>query len=500
MERPAALFGREREWADLIGLAAAAQPRFRLGMVYGRRRFGKSFLLRRLVEQTGGLYHLALEQEARPALERFSAQVAQLMPVPAPLRFDDWHAALSYTLAQLGRGGTGPQVLVLDEYPYLRRASPELDSVLQALMDDAAGGRLTAQWSQPVTLIICGSAMSVMTDLLRGTSPLRGRVTLDLPLQTFDFRQARQFWGIADPAAAFAMHAIVGGAPGYRDLTAGVGVPERERDLLPWLAATVLNPSHALFREDEYLLREDPRVTKEATYYSLLGAIAAGATTPTEIAGRLGRRSTDIVHHLDVLVTAGFVTRDADLLVARNPTYRVADPIVRFHELVTRRHLALFEDRRAPEGWALAEETVRSRIVGPHFESLCRVWTARYASPETLGGPIGEVRQVQVNDPKARQRFEIDVVAATAATASRRARAIQVVGEAKGTAQPRGLGDLQRLDRRVELLRARHDVSIARSARRLLFSLHGFDEELRDAAARRVDVELVDLARLYQGD
>jgi AAA+ ATPase superfamily predicted ATPase len=500
VERPETLFDREREWADLVGLVTGQQPRLRLGMVYGRRRFGKSFLLRRLVERAGGLYHLALEQEAHPALERFAAAVAGLMPVPAPLRLDDWDTGLSYALDHLGHSGAGPQVIVLDEYPYLRRASPELDSVLQALVDRAAAGDLGAHWSNPVTIVICGSALSVMTELLSGTSPLRGRATLDMPLQTFDFRQAREFWGIRRPATAFIMHAIAGGAPGYRDLTGGIDVPERENDLLPWLAATVLNPSHALFREDEYLLREDPRVTKQSLYYSLLGAIAAGATAPKEIAGRMGRKSTDIVHHLDVLVTAGFVTRDADVLSRRSPTYRVADPIVRFHELVTRRHLGLLEDRRVSEAWALADDTYRSQIVGPHFEELCRAWTARYASSETLGDRIGEVGSVQVNAAKRRQRFELDVVATTYATQSRRAKTIQVIGEAKGAVKPRTLSDLERLDRCVELLVARPDVSVATSARRLVFSLAGFDDELRRAAARRDDVELVDIERLYDGD
>ena len=76
----------------------------------------------------------------------------------------------------------------------------------------------------------------------------------------------------------------------------------------------MLNPSHVMFREDEYLLREDPRVTDEATYYSLLQAVADGHSTPTKIAGALARTSNDISHHLQVMTTAGFVLRHEDLL------------------------------------------------------------------------------------------------------------------------------------------------------------------------------------------
>ena len=100
----------------------------------------------------------------------------------------------------------------------------------------------------------------------------------------------------------------------------------------------------------------------------------------------MGRAPGDIVHHLNVMTTAGFVVRDDDLLTARRPAYRIADPIVRFHHLVTRRNRAMLEDRRAAEVWAGAADTYRSRVVGPHFESLCRRWVDRYAADDTLGG------------------------------------------------------------------------------------------------------------------
>ncbi|MCY4424513.1 MAG: hypothetical protein OXC06_15740 [Acidimicrobiaceae bacterium] len=499
--KPPSLFDREPEWDDLTGFASAAGPRLRLGILYGRRRYGKSYLLRRLQESVGGLYHLALQEERRSALDRFAAAVGRLQAGTPPLRFDDWRAALGYAAAGLGDRGAGPQVLVLDEYPYLRQGSAELDSAVQAVMDEAAGGDLGSGWAAPVAVIVCGSAMSVMTGILSGTSPMRGRAALDMPLAPFDYRQSRRFWGIEDPAAAFAVDAVVGGAPGYKDLTAAAGAPSRPEDLAGWLSATVLNPSHALFREDEYLLREDPRVTAEAPYYSLLQAIAGGRASQGRIAEAAGRAPGDIVHHLNVMTTAGFVVRDEDLLTARRPAYRVADPIVRFHHLITRRRRAMLEDRRAAEVWAGAGDTFRSGIVGPHLESVCRRWVDRYAGPETLGGPVGPARRVQVNDRSRRQSFELDLAAAAvpAPTAGgRQPTVIHLLGESK--ASRLDTADLARLDRIAALLNERDGVSVAPAARRLLFSLEGFTPELAAEARNRHDVELVDLDRLYEGD
>lgn len=496
--KPGSLYDREAEWQDVARFASSPRPGLRLGIVYGRRRFGKSFLLRRLVEAMGGVYHLALREERRGALDRFASSISGQLGWAPPRPFRDWLDAISQAVGVLGTRGSRPQVLVIDEYPYLGQNSPDLDSAVQALMDEAAAGHAAERWTAPVSVVLCGSAMSVMTQVLSGTSPLRGRATLDMPLTAFDYRQARGYWGIGDLATALAVDTVVGGAAGYKDVTADAGIPHSPDDLPGWLAATVLNPSHVLFREDEYLLREDPRVTDEAAYYSVLGAVADGRSTPTKIAEALARTSNEISHHLGVMTNAGFIVRHADLLADRRPLYRLADPIVRFHHLVNRRHRGRLEDRRAPEVWAEAEATYRSQIVGPHFESMCRLWTDRYASEETLGGPAGPSASVQVNDRRQRQAFELDVVALRRGPRPGAPKTVHVIGEAN--TYRLDVDALERLDRLSDLLAGRAGVTQSPTAKRLLFSAQGFTPELAAAAQARPDVELIDLARLYEGD
>ena len=87
--------------------------------------------------------------------------------------------------------------------------------------------------------------------------------------------------------------------------------------------------------------------------------------------------------------------------------YLIADPIVRFHHLVTRRHLALLEERRADEVWSRSVATYRSNVVGPHFESICRHWVNRYASAETLGGLISPAHRLQINDRDRHRSFKL---------------------------------------------------------------------------------------------
>ena len=489
IERPADVFNREAEWRDLAAFAISPTRRLNVGLVYGRRRQGKSFLLRALTARTEGVYHQALEEERAGALERFGARLAERTELSGGrFAIRDWEEGFAALLRTAE--GRQPLVVVLDEFPYLLRGSPELPSLIQRLADDTAATRGPA-----VRLILCGSAMSVMTSLLSGARALRGRATLDLVLDPFDYRAARSFWEIEQVDLAFQVHAILGGTPGYRDLLEGG--PRSTRALARWLAAGVLNPSHALFREADYLLAEEPGITDRGLYNSVLAAIARGDRTPGKVAAALGRDEGALRHPLRMLEEARLIARDQDVLLQRRPQLRVTDPILRFHHAIVRTNLAPLEERRAAEVWTSAADTFSSQVLGPHFEEMARTWTARHASERTMGGRVERVGMTVLNDREERTRHQVDVVAL--GPGGRRRKTVRLLGEAKGSVRPMTAGDLRRLERVRSLLSTagRADVSTARLA---LFARSGFTDDLLREAGRRTDVELIDLHRLYEGD
>ncbi|MGH9001316.1 MAG: AAA family ATPase [Acidimicrobiia bacterium] len=488
MRRPAELFDRDHEWGDLDAFATQPGPGLRLALVRGRRRQGKSFLLRRLAAAAGGFYHQALEGERGQALAGFGQALGAHLAVPGGrLSFEDWDAALRAVAELPGRKGR-PALAVIDEFPYLLTHSPELPSVLQRVLDTSRDG------GPPVRLVVCGSALSVMAKLLTGAQALRGRATLDVVMRTFDYRDAARFWQIQAPPVAFIVHAVLGGTPGYRDLLPA-RPPARVADLTPWLAAGPLNPASAIFREDDYLLTEQRSLVDRALYHAVVTAIAAGHTSQGAIAAALGREQRAVQHPLRALEEAGFVDRHDDVLRSRRPIYRLADPIVRFHHVVTRPDLARFEDRRTTEAWADAQSRFATHVLGPHFEDLARTFAFRFASPETIGGEIAHVGAAVINDPKGRAQHEIDIIAVGPGGAD--TAPVAALGEAKHTTAPRTVGDLNRLERLRTLIGARRPDAL--TAKLLLFCAGGFDRNLVRAAATRADVELIDLDRLYTG-
>lgn len=490
--KPERLLDRDREWSLLREFVADSAQELRLAIVSGRRRNGKSFLLEALSDAVGGLYLTAVQEEGRvPALRRFSEAIAAHAGVrPGALRLDGWQDVLTTALNVVNQAAGAP-LLVIDELPYLLPHSPEVPGFLQLLYDQsqarkAPGGRI----------ILCGSAMSVMNELLSGTKPLRGRAVLDIRLPAFDYRTARTHWGVADPTTALLVDAVLGGAPGYRPL-APAPSPQTTHEFDDWVPRALLDPGRALYSrvEAEFLLREDPRITQRTVYYDLLSAVAQGASTPSKIGAVLERQRSAMVAPLEVLESTGYLRKEQDLLKARNPVITVADPVIRFNQLITLPLVDLVEHGRGGQAWQESRPTFRAKILGPHFEEIAREWTRSFAFDQ-VPLRIGAVGAAEIADPAGRTKHEIDVLGLAPGTRPRSAHAkVALIGEAKATQQPRGVRDAERLEHIRELLADQgHD---SREAVLALYSLHGFHPDLVQAAADRRDLLLVDIEALY---
>ncbi|MFJ9178064.1 ATP-binding protein [Streptomyces sp. NPDC102360] len=487
--KPSRMFARDFEWSELVRYATLPGPQATLGVVSGRRRQGKTFLLDAITRATGGFMFTATETTEADALRQFGAALAAHRGQPTPFRFAHWDEALTelMRLADTGR----PTVVVIDEFPFLAKASPSLPSLIQRALDPAAQHTNT-----PVRLLLCGSALSFMGRLLSGNAPLRGRAGLELVVPTLDFRQAADFWDAPDPHTALLTHAIVGGTPAYRrEFTQG-DTPAGPHDFDAWVIRAVLNPARPLFREGRYLLAEEPDLHDTALYHSVLAAIADGNHARGGIADRLGRKATDLAHPLSVLQGVGMITHEPDAFRRNRSAYRISEPLIAFYHAVMRPAWGDLErPGRAETVWKHLQPTFRSKILGPHFEQICREWARWHAAPETHGGHPTSVASGTVNDPTARTSHKIDVAVHGEDDHGRAT--LLSIGEAKWNDRM-GKAHLQRLHHIRTLLIAR---GAATPATRLhLYSGTGFTADLHHLTATDPTVQLVDAARLYQGD
>ena len=511
--KPEDLYDRDVEWAALSGFAGGVGPGPRLAVVSGRRRHGKSVLLRRLCALTGGFYHQAVEGTVADQLRDLAATYARFLRLPVPPAFESWTQAVDALLAlpDTGRAGPGtggpdaPLPVVLDEFPYLLASAPELASVLQRALDAARDAGASAPRTR---LVVCGSAMTTMAALMTGQAPLRGRASLEVGVGPFSFRDTASFLGLDDPVVALRVHAVCGGVPGYyADMLDG-DVPTGPGDFDDWIVRGPLSVTRPLLHEARHLLDDAPGLREKSLYVSTLAAITDGHTTTGRIAARLGRSASALAHPLAALVDLGLVDRRQDVLRAGRPTYRVADPLLRLYAAVLRPDWANLEQGLAGEVWRAAQPRWHAQVLGPHVEELARTWAARHASETTLGARARVVGSTVVFDPSRRRSHEVDVIALGADPdtaghgrepgSTARSRVI-ALGEAK--VGEIGVEQLRRL-RHIRTLLA--DRGLARpDARLLLCSVTGFTTALArevEHVVRPADRPiLVDPARLYGG-
>ncbi|GAA3611915.1 ATP-binding protein [Kineosporia mesophila] len=488
MEKAPHIFGRSREWDGLAAFAgtplAATQGGASLGIVSGRRRQGKSFLLQAMAEAVGGLYFAATEATEAESLRLFAEALARHTGQFTGALFRDWNDAIAHLFRS---PWNGPTFVAIDEFPFLSKASPALPSIIQRELGPGGSGR-----TSPVRLVLCGSAMSVMGSLLAGQAPLRGRAGLELVVQPFRYREAARFWGITDPRLAVLVHAVVGGTPAYRyEFTRG-DAPSSIEDFDSWVVRNALNPQTPLFREARYLLAEESAIRDPALYHSVLAALAAGNTTNGRIANFIGRRSDQISHPLNVLENCALITREPDMFRPGRSHYRIVEPLITFYEAIMRQRWAELEIHRAQPVWASTRQTFLTQVVGPHLESLCRSF-ALDEGADLFGEQPSEVGSGVINDPANRTQIEIDVVAFSAQQ-SNGPRNVVSLGEVKW-GEVIGVDHLRRLKKARDLLQAKsyHTENTVLA----LYGGAGFTDELTALATKDDQVLLVDLERLY---
>jgi AAA+ ATPase superfamily predicted ATPase len=399
-DKPARLFDRDREWTALRRFSAWAPGHPTLGVVSGRRRQGKTFLLDAFTQAVGGFYFVATESTEVEALRQFGQALGEYLGVGEELRFRDWEEAITGVFRLCA-----DQLVVIDEFPYLVKASPVLPSLLQRELDPPAQRTRGSQ----TNLILCGSAMSVMGGLLSGQAPLRGRASMELMVKPLPYRMAAEFWGITDPRLAVLVHAIVGGTPAYRTQFVRGDAPEGIDDFDDWVIRAVLDQESLLFREARYLLAEEADVRDPGLYHSVLAAIATGNNSRGGIANYMERKSTDLSHPLTVLEDCALISRQADAFRDGRFLYTIEEPLVRFYEAVMRRSSTALERGLAAQVWRSSQARFLGQVVGPHFEALCRDY-AIDAAMAMFGELSCEVRAGTVADPANRTQIEVDVV------------------------------------------------------------------------------------------
>jgi len=444
---------REEGLETLRGLYGSRD--FSLVIVYGRRRVGKTELLKKSCEDDSvdSFYHLVTQDSETVQRERLVEEIASERDERTP-RTDGWRDAVDYLGETLSEDG---KVVIIDEFPYFVESDETVLSELQWLVDE----RLEEPGS---TLVLCGSSISVMESEVMGhESPLYGRRTAQMDVQPFGFGDALEIirhgdgYGFEEAVRSFA---ATGGTPMY--LTAfDYNEPLKEN-----LLENHLSKNSVLHNEPEFLLRTELR--NPSRYMSVLEAVAGGYTTPNEISGQTGIDTGPLSQYLQKLRRLRLVERKVPVTAeerkSKRSIYEIADEFLRFWFRFVEPNRSGIE--QAPE-LVLENEILPNldEYVSKTFEDVCEEALWKLSRSDELGGLYSKVGRWWYGED------EIDIVGLDSEKPA------AVFCECKWTASEVGEGVARRLEEKADEVRWRNDE---REEEFILFSRAGFEDGLAD--------------------
>lgn len=382
--------GRDRELDALEQFTALKSSK--AGIIYGKRRIGKTTLLREFSKKTNIVViayecgKISLEKN----IELFSEAVSESIGIDVSK--NDFKAIFSILAL------TDKEILViLDEYQFMKRKNDdyEMDSILKGVIDSL---------SDNVKIIITGSSISVMKDIMRYENPLYGRFDLVINLKEFDYYEASSFYKDLETKDKIAFYSIFGGSPyvlTYID----------SKKTLKENIETLILPETGIIRTYlEYIITSE--IEGMPYLYSILEAIGNSKLRYSEIEDRIGIKSTgtlsrylEMLLKMDILKNIVPINKKND---KKKQFYAISDNILRFYFTFIYKRKGSIELIGIENFYKRYINESLNTFISYRFENIVLQYFSRLAKSGKLDAD--DIGRYWIDDKKNKTTFELDCV------------------------------------------------------------------------------------------
>lgn len=387
--------GREKEILDLEKEYARDGG---FVVIYGRRRIGKTTLIKQFIKSKTAFYFLATKEVESQSMKRFAGVIARTTgnSVMQKAAFSDW---LDLFQAVADYKPNEKKVLVIDEFPYLVKVNDSFPSILQNAWDEILK-------DSNVMLILCGSLISMMKKhALSYESPLYGRRTAQMRIAPLPFTTVYENQKLSFEEAA-EQYSITGGVPKYMEFFSDV------QPLYEQIKENVLSKNGFLYEEPNFLLTDEVQVL--TNYFSIIKVIADGNHKLGTIAGILGLETSALTPYLKTLSELGFTEKQVPVTEknaekTRKGLYFISDNFLRFWFRYVYPYKGELELDNTQISLDELDKDFKEKFVAFAYEDICKEIFARLCSDKAIDFTPSKIGSYWLNDKSG--NTQIDVMA-----------------------------------------------------------------------------------------
>lgn len=384
--------------SELATLNAELERSSGFVVIYGRRRVGKTTLIKEFIKDKRAFYFLATTESEAQSMKRFAGALSRTTknPMLSKVTFTDW---LDLFQVVADDHPDEKKVLVIDEFPYLVKTNPDFPSILQNAWDEVLK-------DHNVMLILCGSLISMMKKhALAYDSPLYGRRTAQIRLMPLQFTDVYAAQSLPFEQAV-EQYAITGGVPKYMEFF------QSDEPLVEQIRRVVLSKNGFLYEEPDFLLNEE--VQTPINYFSVLKAISDGNHKLSKIGMTMEQDTSAITPYLKTLIDLGFVIKNVPITEknperSRKSLYYVSDNFIRFWF----RYVYPFKGELELDNQQIVLDEMgkdfKQKFVAFAYESICRNIFAELCRKDQIDFAPSRIGSYWRNDNEG--DTEIDVAA-----------------------------------------------------------------------------------------
>lgn len=389
-------YGRENERKKLCAMFHSDGQM--ISLIYGRRRIGKSELIKQVLKETDikSVYYECKQTTEQNNVDSLAELIGEAFDFPKPA-FENMEVLLRFLFQKSEKE---PMILVLDEYPYLRENSKGLDSVLQSVIDHYKD-------TSNMKLIVCGSYVDTMKALLERQNPLYGRIDLTLNLKPMDYYESALFYPEFSEEDKVRLFSVFGGIPYYnRLIDAKKSVRENIIELIASSGARL---------ENEVAMYLNSEISKITNANEVLEALAKGFSRYKDILEQSNVSSGPaLIDILDKLMRMDVVAKEAPINDENNRKksgYFISDNLSLFYYKYIFRNMSrmnimdpdVFYDKYIAEDF-------ETKYVPKSFERICKQYLIRKNRKGQMDEIFEKIGKYYYDDPVEKRNGEFDIV------------------------------------------------------------------------------------------